>query len=103
MVLHYDGISWEYMESLGLIDFWDVWGNAPNNVVVVGGCSTVARYDGTTWSVRSGDCGWGSPIDPALLGVWVSPDGETFTVGEGGTSSPENGLMSATLASVWGR
>ena len=104
-ILHYDGITWDLMDTGITSNLYGVWGSSATDVFAVGQSGTILHYDGTSWSVMT------SPTPNELRGVWgSSATGDVFAVGASGTichySSGSWHLDSSgttdTLYGVWG-
>lgn len=73
VALHHDGTQWSG-QDVGL-DLKDVWGSSATDIHAVGADSSLARYDGTSWSLAC--CG----IYVDLFGVWGTGPQNVFAVG----------------------
>ena len=52
-ILHYNGSSWNYIESAVSEDLNGVWGSSSNDVYVAGDAGTILHYNGTRWTVMN--------------------------------------------------
>lgn len=110
-ILFFDGSSWtEQNYTSDGATLYDVWGNSGNNVYAVGFNGRIRHYDGFDWSAIS------SGTIASLNGVWVSPNGEVFIVGEmpstggaaiilhytGSSWETQDSGTTNTLNAVWG-
>ncbi len=114
-VFHFQGDEWQghtqgFMTK-PLHDVWAVQGTGFYGVYAVGEDGAIYHYDGTTWTDESIE---GEARD--FYGVWVSPTGQVFVVGEGHAiyrgqvndptgwtaQSPPPGLAAGDLLDVWG-
>jgi hypothetical protein len=79
-ILHYDGSSWNRMNSGTTYLLRGVWGSSPSDVFAVGHnweLEIILHYDGTSWSEMSRGTMMG------LYSVWGSSPSDVFAVGEG--------------------
>lgn len=82
-VLHYDGTSWEAIETPELMRanvfaFFKVWGSGPDDVWVVGQRGAVLHYDGTEWTEEL----IGASVD--MISLWgTGPDRIVVVGGRG--------------------
>jgi hypothetical protein len=72
-VLRYDG-TWHELDSPAT-SLSDVWGTSPSSVVAVGAGGTIARFDGTGWTVEAEGITSGN-----VEAVWGADTGEAFAV-----------------------
>ncbi len=78
-ILHCNGgATWTVMDTTGSYRYSDVWGTSGTNVYAVGNSGAVMHYNGTEWQLVKSAA-------EDLNGVWVSPDGVVFVVGQNGT------------------
>ena len=75
-ILHYDGSSWNKMESGTEERLYDVWGTAAGDVFAVGNDGVVLHYDGSDWTEMSCDTG-----GRTLESVWGSDSDDVYAVG----------------------
>jgi photosystem II stability/assembly factor-like uncharacterized protein len=68
----------------GLLNFFDVWGTAPDNVYAVGTAGLVMRWNGAAWTKEATPAP-ALPDRSDLLGIWGSGPDDIFAVGLGGT------------------
>src|SRR5262249_40505537 len=47
-VLHWDGVNWTLLPSIGVTGLWDISGNRPGNIWAAG-YQSLAHFDGTNW------------------------------------------------------
>ena len=47
LALHWDGSTWEQMDSGTSQDLWGVWGTGENDVYAIGNSGTILHFDGT--------------------------------------------------------
>jgi len=79
-LIHNDGSKWTAMN--GLADFGSltgISGTSENDVYAVSSSGKIIHYDGASWTETA------NPSGKGLYGIWGSPDGEMFAVGDGGT------------------
>ena len=111
-ILHFNGTDWSLKQTqIDGANFHDVWGSTATNVLAVGDSGMILRYDGSEWKQEVS----GTFVN--LYGVWATPGGLAFAVGEVSTSIPYdavilyyNGASWVTMASgspvplkaVWG-
>ena len=98
--------SWEHPRPHG-DDLEDVWTAGPNETWAVGECGTIMRWDGTAWTVQTGQWndGW-----KALWGANPTDSRDLWIVGTGGRIARHDGRTwfripsptSETLHDVWG-
>ena len=102
-ILHYDGLSWEPMESSTRRSLRGIWGTSGTNIFAVSDYGSILHYDGNTWSEIAGGSWW------PLQNIWGSSENDVFAVGEYGTilhydgntwSEMESGT-SAWLFGIW--
>ena len=75
-ILHFDGSSWNKMESGTEERLYDVWGTAGGDVFAVGNDGVVLHYDGSDWTEMSCDTG-----GRTLESVWGSDSDDVYAVG----------------------
>jgi len=80
---HWDGQSWQSVTvpGLGGVDLWRVLGLSTKSIWAVGAMGTVLHFDGMTWSKVS------YPNTETLYGLWLSPEGDVWVVGDRGESA----------------
>lgn len=79
-LVHNDGSKWTPMN--GLADFGNlsgISGTSENDVCAVSSSGKIIHYNGTSWTETV------NPVAKGLWGIWGSPDGDMFAVGDGGT------------------
>jgi len=87
VMFHWDGNAWSAVSpGIDLPSLNGIWGDAPNDVFVVGGGGTIAHWDGVTWNKVP------SPIIRDLKAIWGSGPEDLFTVGSNGTIAHWDGL-----------
>jgi branched-chain amino acid transport system substrate-binding protein len=101
LVYHYDGSRWRQMftgteeyptdpwaDNRHLTEerLYGVWGDASNNVYVVGYRGTIMHYDGHDWTLMP------SPTDKILYDVYGTSKYGVFAVGWDGTILNNNGM-----------
>ena len=79
VILHYNGQSWDKMDSDTTNNLNGIWGNSPQDIFVVGDGGIVLHYNGTKWSQIAG------LETKGLIGVWGSSSTDVFSVGSNGT------------------
>jgi hypothetical protein len=79
-VMHYDGNSWELLDSPTTGQLFDVWCRSDVECYISGSNGEILKYDGNSL-VRSDN---GITTD-RLYGIWGTPQGEVFAVGYNGT------------------
>ena len=117
LIMHYNGTTWSPKTlpsgiSMGEV-LYGVWGSSASKVYAVGQSSSIAEYDGQTWSAYEGNlysqaAYWVFP--PSLNAVWGSSDRDAFAVGDSGIVLHGNGKewktmtspAKVTLNGVWG-
>ncbi|WP_207689828.1 hypothetical protein [Desulfonema limicola] len=78
-IMHYDGSTWQRMESGTDRILYKVWGTSPTDVFAVGSDGVILHYDGTRWTpMKSG-------TDVLFRGLWGSSGSDVFAVGDRGT------------------
>jgi len=102
-ILHFNGSTWETMDSGTTSAIKSVWGRSGSDVFAVGYSGTILHYNGTTWQTMS------SGTTNHLEGVWGSSGNEVIAVGWAGTVLRYNGstwnAMTAPYYgyhSIWG-
>ena len=76
-ILEFDGTSWARTSGdIPNVIFRDVWGDAVDDVFVVGNSGTILHYDGTGWTVMK------TEEQADLYGIWGSSATDVFAVGE---------------------
>ena len=78
-IVHFDGVSWETMESGTTRSLAAVHGRGRGDVYAVGLGGTILHYDGVRWSRMT------SPTFNGLNGIWGAGAGDVFAVGDHGT------------------
>jgi hypothetical protein len=82
-ILHWDGESWTSLGLAAISQPHDMAASASTNLWIVGALGTTDFFDGTTLShvttTQTDD------LDAGLNGVWVSPTGRAYAVGQSGT------------------
>ncbi|NJO18307.1 MAG: choice-of-anchor D domain-containing protein [Thioploca sp.] len=74
-ILHYDGQAWTAMDSGIDSELTGVWGNSNVDVFASDWAGLILHYDGNRWSEMT--------KTPTLLnGLWISPEGDAFAVGD---------------------
>jgi hypothetical protein len=104
VIAHFDGTSWELMNSGVMRDLDGIWGTSANNVYAVGSSGLILHYDGSTWeNVFSRTTNflydvWGTSTD----NIYCS-DGAYFYHydGDGWSQSPYLGSWYSVYA-MWG-
>jgi len=83
VILHFDGQAWAQTPSGTGADLISLWGTGPDNVVAVGGRSigTIARWNGTAWSVEE------VGRIPGINGVWMDERGDAALAGNDGAAA----------------
>ncbi len=76
LILHYDGSSWQRLDSPTDKALVSVWGPAPGEVYACGHGGTILRWNGASWSTMS------SGTDKDLYGLGRFEDGLIYCVGE---------------------
>ncbi|MCP4346651.1 MAG: choice-of-anchor D domain-containing protein [Desulfobacterales bacterium] len=103
-ILHYDGTSWNSMNSGSTDKLYGVWGSSGSDVFAVGDKGTILHYDGSSWnSMNSGST-------DRFYGVWGISGSDVFAVGENGIILHYNGTswnsmnsgISNVLLGIWG-
>lgn len=83
-ILHFDGASWNAVDSDREYTLFGVWGAAQDDVWAVGGCvcsgscSVLRHFDGSTWT--DVDAG----LSRILFKVWGTSAQDVYAVGEAG-------------------
>lgn len=100
VVLHYDGSTWESVDSHTEEDLWGVWGAGPNDIYMVGGNVfsgqvTILHWDGTDIEAEELPAEENPRSVRALFKVF-GVDGRVFAVGQ-------TGLIVERTASGWVR
>jgi hypothetical protein len=78
VIVHFDGVTWSFMELGEAPGLLDVWGAGPQDVFAVGLNGTIRHYDGELWS------GMNSGYGAALRSVHGVSGSDVFAVGESG-------------------
>jgi len=84
-VLHYDGASWELMDTPTREDLHGVWAGDPTDLYAAGFGSSLIHYDGVEWTVVP------TPRRDDFYAVWASITDDVFVAGTGGTVWNRNG------------
>jgi hypothetical protein len=79
VIVHFDGVSWETIESGTTLSLSAVHGRGPSDIYAVGLGGTIVHFDGVIWKALA------SGVGISLNGVYSRPEGETVVVGDGGT------------------
>jgi len=96
-IIHYDGTSWQAMESGTTVDLLDVWGNPDGSTVWACGYessfseSVLLRYNGSVWE----DYGHSPPrgVYQDLFGsVWFPRSDSAFVIGDRGIFKHAQGI-----------
>ena len=77
--MSFDGAIWTPMTSGTLEDLLDVWGNAADDVFVVGTTGTILNYGGAEWGPMA------SGTFNHIRASWGFAADNVFAVGESGT------------------
>jgi photosystem II stability/assembly factor-like uncharacterized protein len=78
-IIHFDGSSWNIMNSGVRKDLLCIWGNSANNIYAVGVAGTILNFDGSAWNTMKND------RISNLYSIYGSADNNVFAVGSGGT------------------
>jgi hypothetical protein len=79
-LVHNDGSKWTAMNvSTDFGNLSGISGISENDVYAVSSSGKIIHYDGTSWTEMV------NPVAKGLWGIWGSPDGDMFAVGDGGT------------------
>ncbi|QTA77907.1 CalX-like domain-containing protein [Desulfonema limicola] len=90
---HYDGSTWEMMETGSGKNLSDIWGSSASDVFAVGDSGTILHYDGMTWTAMD------SGTDNSLYEIWGSSEDDVFAAGESGTILHYDGLTWSPMES----
>ena len=103
-IIHYDGTTWEQMDSGTDAQLNDVWGTSANDVYACGYSNTILHYDGSSWNEMD--------VVDTFYGynaIWASASNDVYAVGDGifhydGTNwsdvTPEG--STPLLLGIWG-
>ena len=102
-IAHFDGRSWQSMQSNTTVELYDVWGRSTLEVYAVGDSCTVVHYDGQSWQPMQSD------TDERLRAIWGNAE-IAVAVGTHGTILhlqdgqwlPANSPTTKHLTGVWG-
>jgi hypothetical protein len=101
-LLHYDGISWNWMTSGTTEHINDLWGLDDSSIYAVGNNGSILHYDGTTWSGTTSGSNH-------FHGVWGVSENEIYAVSDNGGIFKYNGSgwsqvmwASGNLMAIWG-
>lgn len=115
-VLHWDGVSWEAMETPTLLPVWGLWAEAPDDVWAVGGDNSsrrnpplVMHYDGEAWRIADVPT-LVRPLVHAFFKVWGAGPDDVWMVGQNGAILHWDGEaftefgagVSQDLIGIWG-
>jgi hypothetical protein len=78
VIVHFDGVSWETVESGTTLSLSAVHGRGPSDIYAVGLGGSIVHFDGVVWKALA------SGVGTSLYGVYSRPEGETVVVGESG-------------------
>ena len=94
-IVHYNGATWQAMQSGTTLPLLDVFGRSATEVYAVGGdrsTAVVLKYDGTRWATLMNSYYFGNGFDSTELfrtqlyghlnGAWVDESGTLYVVGE---------------------
>ena len=103
-IVHYDGNTWQEMDSDMGGNFFGVWGFSNSDVYAVGSYGHIYRYDGSSWLLMD------SPTAGPWRAIWGSSPSDIYVVGELGTIqhydgnvwNPVNLGITTNLRGVWG-
>lgn len=85
-IAHFDGSTWETVETGHDHTLWGIWGASPDELWAVGGKvaggvpAVLRRYDGTNWSDVTGV----GENDELFFKVWGTAADNVYVVGDGG-------------------
>jgi cysteine-rich repeat protein len=85
-LLHYDGQSWQPMESPTGEELYGAWGSGHADVFAVGDDGTLLHYNGDSWARM------GSGTANTLVAAWGPSAQETFVVENNGNIYRRNGF-----------
>jgi hypothetical protein len=87
IALHFDGASWQPVDTTFPALLWWVYGFAPDDVYAVGERGIIVHYDGRNWTrVESG-------TDRTLYGLWGSSGADVWIVGGDAGGAPGSGVV----------
>lgn len=89
-ILHFNGISWESVESGGGEALYGVWGSSGTDVFAVGANGLIQHFNGTAW--QRIDTGLPGTV---LSGVWRNTGSRAYASGS------EVSILSSPSASPW--
>ncbi|HET6348393.1 MAG TPA: hypothetical protein VFH88_04840, partial [Candidatus Krumholzibacteria bacterium] len=82
-LLHYDGVSWQPVDTQASFALTAVWGSGPSDVFAVGGNGAVTHFDGAQWS----NIDIGATLFPNT--VWGTATNDVYVMGfAAGAASP---------------
>lgn len=104
---HFDGSTWQAMQSGTSANLYGVAGSSPTDVWAVGEMGTILHYDGSSWTLQR------SSTERHLSAVFVDSSAQMWAVGQGGTIVHRSASLAgdfisyecggpAWLTSIWG-